>query len=91
MITLEDMEDLSALRRDEIAALAEQAHLDTCSATLLGEYLLHQPHGAARVHGMICADIRAALNAGDLTHARDLFAVLRRFLSDHPEAQRGVQ
>lgn len=90
MITLDDMEDLSALRRDEIEALAEHAHLSTCSATLLGEYLMHVPHGAQKVHEMLCEDIRNALHAGDVPHARELFAVLRRFLADHPEAVRGV-
>jgi hypothetical protein len=90
MITLEDIEDMSALTRDEIAALAEHTHLAEFNATLMGEYLMHVHHGPQKVHEMICDDIRKALHDDDLPHARDLFAVLRGFLADHPEAARGV-
>lgn len=90
MITLEDVEDMSALTRSEIAALAEHEHLTTFDATLLGHYLMQVHRGPQKVHKMICDDIRDALHEGDLTHARELFAVLRRFLADHPEAARGA-
>ncbi len=90
MITLDDIEDMSVLTRAEIDALAEHKHLDTINATLLGEYLMHVHHGPQKVHEMLCEDIRAALHADDLPHAKELFNVLRKFLADHPEAARGV-
>ena len=90
MITLEDVEDMSALTRDEIDALAEHEHLTTFDATLLGDYLMHVHKGPQRVQEMICDDIRIALHDDNLPHAKELFAVLRRFLADHPEAARGA-
>jgi hypothetical protein len=40
---------------------------------------------------MICDDIRAALRADDLPQARALFATLRQFMTDHPDAARGAR
>lgn len=91
MITLDDIEDMSVLTRAEIDALAEHEHLDAINATLLGEYLMHRHHGPQRVHEMLCDDIRAALNQDDLKHARELFGVLRQFLTDNPEAAHGAR
>lgn len=91
MITLEDVEDMSALTRAEIDALAEHEHLTTFNAALMGDYLMHAHHGPQKVHEMICDDIRQALHADDVPHAQALFAVLRRFLLDHPEAARGAR
>lgn len=88
MITLEDIEDMSALTRDEIDALAEHEHLNKFDATLLGEYLMHVHSGPQKVHEMICEDIRDALHGDRLADARELFAVLRQFLAEHPEASR---
>ncbi len=90
MISLEDIEDMSALTREEIDALAEHEHSSTFDAALMGDYLMHVHHGPQKVHEMICDDIRSALHSGDLPHARDLFAVLRGFLAEHPEAAHGV-
>lgn len=91
MITLDDIEDMSALTRGEIDALAEHEHIDRFNATLLGEYLMHVHHGPQRVHEMLCDDIRKALRDDDLPHAKALFAVLRRFLTDYPDAARGAR
>lgn len=90
MITLEDIEDMSALTRAEIEAIAEHEHSTVLDATLMGEYLMHVHHGPQKVHEMLCDDIRAAMNEDNLPHARQLFAVLRSFLAEHPEAARGV-
>ena len=90
MITLEDIEDMSALTRAEITALAEHDHISEFDAALMGEYLMLHHHGPQKVHEMICDDIRKSLNTDDINHARELFAVLRRFLSEYPEAARGV-
>ena len=89
MINLDDIEDLSCLTRAEIAAIALHEHLGEMDAVLLGEYLMHLPHGAHRVNEMICDDIRAALHRDELPEARRLFAVLNAFVADHPEAARG--
>lgn len=90
MISLDDIEGMSALTRDEIKALAEHEHLGTYSATLMGDYLMHTHHGPQKVHQMICDDIRVALQHDNLPHARALFAVLRGFLALHPGAARGA-
>ncbi|MDW3223873.1 MAG: hypothetical protein R8G34_13470 [Paracoccaceae bacterium] len=90
MITLEDVEDMSALTRAEIDALAEHEHLTTYDAALMGEYTMHQHHGPQKINEMICDDIRAALHDGNAVHAHELFAVLRGFITEHPEAARGV-
>jgi len=90
MISLDDIEDMSALTRAEIEALAEHEHLGTYDAALMGDYLMHLHHGPQKVHAMICDDIRSALHASKLEHARELFAVLHGFLADHPEAIRGA-
>ena len=90
MISLDDIEDMTDLTRAEIAAIAEHEHLGDFDATLVGEYLMHIHHGPAQVQKMICEDIRAALHADDLGHARTLFATLRHFMADHPDAARGA-
>ena len=47
-------------------------------------------HGPQRVQEMMCDDIRQALHADDLSHARELFVVLKHFIAEHPDAARGV-
>lgn len=90
MINASDIIDMGLLSREEVAALASHEHVSDCSAALKAEYLLHLPHGAARVQEMICDDIRTALHAHDLGRARALYATLHGFLADHPDAARGV-
>lgn len=90
MISLDDVMDMSVLTRAEIDALAEHEHLARFSATLMGEYLMHKHRGPHVVNEMLCEDIRTALHGGDLSHAKELFAVLRQFIEDHPEAVRGT-
>lgn len=90
MISLDDIEDMSALTRAEIDAIAEHEHATVYDAALMGDYLMHVHHGPQKVHEMLCDDIRAALHADDVPHARELFAVLRGFLAEHPEAARGA-
>ncbi|MGA9252277.1 MAG: hypothetical protein WBV78_05130 [Roseobacter sp.] len=91
MITLDDIEDMCALTRAEISALAEHDHISEFDAALMGEYLMHEHHGPQKVHEMICDDIRKSLNSDEIDHARELFAVLRGFLAENPEAARGVE
>jgi hypothetical protein len=89
MISLDDIEDMTCLTRAEIDAIAEHEHLPGVNAAALGEYLMHLHKGAQQVQAMICDDIRAALHRDDLPHARELFATLRHFMSEHPDAARG--
>lgn len=90
MIALDDIEDMSCLDRDQIAAIAEHEHLGDMDASMMGEYLMHLHKGAQKVQQMICDDLRVAMRKGDLSHARQLFQTLQRFIKDHPEAVRGV-
>ncbi len=90
MISLDDIEDMTCLTRAEIRALAEHDHTNEMSAALLGDYLMHLHHGPQAVQQMICEDAREALHAGDLVHARVLFATLRTFITRHPESVRGA-
>lgn len=89
MINLDDILDMSALSREEIAAIAEHEHSGRMNAAMLAEYLLHIPHGAQKVALMIAEDTRAALHEGNLAHARELYEVMKHFIAEHPEAQRG--
>lgn len=90
MISLDDIEDMTCLTRDEIAALAEHDHTSEMAAALLGDYVMQLHHGPQAVQQLICEDVRNALHAGDLDHARALFSTLRQFMARHPEAARGA-
>jgi hypothetical protein len=89
MISLEDIQDMAALTREELAAIAEHEHVPDVNAALMAEYLMHLPKGPQQVQRMICEDIRTAIRADDVAHARALFATLRHFVETHPAAERG--
>ena len=89
MITLDDIEDMTCLNRAEIDAIAEHENLPAVNASALAEYMMHLHNGPQLVQQMICEDIRNALHADDVQHARELYAVLHAFLEEHPEAIRG--
>lgn len=89
MITLDDIEDMTDLTRQEIAAVAEHEHISEGDAALMGDYMMHIHHGPQKVQQMICEDIRTALHADDIPHAKALFGTLREFMAAHPEAARG--
>jgi len=89
MITLDDIEDMTCLTREEIAAVAEHEKLPDISASALAEYTMHNAKGPQAVQQMICEDVREALHRGDLAHARELYVVLHKYLQEHPEAIRG--
>ncbi|MCA8878519.1 MAG: hypothetical protein KDA73_00900 [Rhodobacteraceae bacterium] len=91
MISLDDIEDMTCLTREEIAALAEHEHSSEFDAAILGDYLMRQHHGPQVVQKLICEDVRAALHCGDLAHARALFVTLRQYMANHPEAARGAE
>src|SRR6056297_1973878 len=89
MITLDDMEDMSSLTREEIAQVADHEHITEGAAVAEVERLMHEHGGPHRLETMLSEDIRAALHAGHVTEAKRLFALLRHFLEAHPEAVRG--
>lgn len=80
---------MAQLTRDEIAAIAEHQHLGEVDAARLSEWLMARRGGPHQVEQMMCDDIRAALHAHHLPRARNLYATLRAFLADHPDAVRG--
>jgi hypothetical protein len=86
MIALEDVQAMCGLTVEEIDAIALHEHIPELSAAALGDYLLHRARGARVIRDMIKDDIRAAIQAGDARHARQLVAVLGHFLRVHPEA-----
>lgn len=91
MINMHDIVDMTDLTDDEIAAVAEHEGLSKLNAAALAQYVLAHHRGAARVHDMICDDIRAALHKKDIDHARDLYVTLKHFIAEHPEAVHGVR
>lgn len=91
MITLDDMEDMCSLTREEIAQVADHEHITIEAAVAEAERLMHGHRGPQHVQAMLCADVRRALHANDVAEARRLFAVLRGFVTAHPEAVRGSE
>ena len=85
MITLDDMEDMCSLTREEIAQLADHEHITLEAAVAEAEALMHAHGGPQHVHAMLCEDIRSALHADDTAGAKRLFAILRGFVTAHPE------
>src|SRR5262249_36850839 len=69
MISLEDCIGLCGLDENEVAAISEHEHIPEIAAAALANYLLHQPHGAEAIRGMIVDDIRKALDDGRIKHA----------------------
>jgi hypothetical protein len=55
---------------------------------LLSGYLLNLWRGPGVVREMIIDDLHMSVACGALKRAADLLIVLRRFLSDYPEARR---
>jgi len=84
MISKDDIIGMCDLDLEEIDAIAEHEHIPEVAAAALGDYLLHQAHGAERVRDMIIDDIRMALDRKDDGHASTLYMALRHFLSHHP-------
>ena len=90
MISLEDCIGLCGLDEEEVAAISEHEHIPEIAAAALANYLLKQPHGGEKIRTMIIDDIHAALDAGRVKHAAELFMALRHFLEQNPEARTGL-
>ncbi len=91
MINLNDMEDMCALSREEILALADHEHVAEAVAVAEAERLMQAHGGPQQVQQMLCEDIRDALHADDPAVAKRLFAILRHFMAAHPEAAHGAR
>lgn len=91
MINLDDIRDMCSLTRKEIDAVAEHDHIGGVNAVLLAEYTINLHHGPQHVQQILCEDIREALNAENAPRARELFSVLRHYMTEHPEAARGSE
>ena len=86
MISLEDCIAMCGLDDDEIAAIVEHEHVPPIEAAAIASELMRTAEGAVHVREMLVDDMRAARRRGDLRHAAERLATLRRFLHEHPEA-----
>lgn len=91
MINMHDIIDITDLTEDEVTAIADHEGLPKLNAAALAQYVLAHHRGAAKVHDMICDDIRRALHSHDLGHAKDLYATLKHFIAEHPDAVHNVR
>jgi hypothetical protein len=84
MISFEQCRDFAGLAQNEmvLGSTASAMH-----DSLLSSYILNMESGPTVVRRMMVADIRSSLDLGALKQASDLLIVLRRFLSNHPEAR----
>jgi hypothetical protein len=87
MISKEDCIAMSGLTREEVEAIAEHEHCGEVAAAALGNYLLRNEHGPERIRDIIVDDIRVALHANQVAHAKELFCALRQLLSDYPDVR----
>ncbi len=88
MISIDDIIGMTDLTRAEVDAIAEHEHVPEVAAAALASYLMHAPHGPAKIREMITDDIRKALWREDRDHAAKLLAALKHFIAEHPEAAR---
>ncbi|KAF0135391.1 MAG: hypothetical protein FD148_703 [Methylocystaceae bacterium] len=85
MIAVQQLPALAGLAPNEIVlGVTPSAEHDR----LLASYLFNLERGPAAVRDMIVADFRCFFDLGARRQAADMLIVLRRFLSDHPQAGR---
>jgi hypothetical protein len=60
MITLQDCIALCDLSEAEVLAIAEHEHIPEIAAAALGDYLLHQEHGAVPPSRTTCSGASAS-------------------------------
>lgn len=85
MIAVQQLPALAGLAPNEIVlGVTPSAKHDR----LLASYLFNLERGPAAVRDMIVADFRCFFDLGARRQAADMLIVLRRFLSDHPQAGR---
>jgi hypothetical protein len=86
MISLEDCIAICGLDPEEVAAIAEHEHVPAIEAAAIASELMRERGGPAEMRAILVDDLLAARRRGDLRHAAQLLATLRRFLHEHPEA-----
>jgi hypothetical protein len=84
MITSEQCKAFAGLSPNEMVLGAAPS---TRHNSLLSSYLLNMKRGPEALRELIVSDIRASLDIGADKLAADLLVVLRRFLSEYPEAR----
>jgi hypothetical protein len=84
MITLAQCAAFAGLSQNKMLLGASPS---TKHRALLSSYLLNFWRGPEVVRDMIIDDIHMSIACGAKKHAADLLVVLRRFLSDYPEAR----
>ncbi len=65
--------------------------LNDANRALLSSYLLNLWRGPEDVRKLIVADVRLWIELGVPERAADVFLVLRQFLTEFPEAMRGIR
>jgi hypothetical protein len=91
MLTLEDCIAFSELTEEEILAIADHEHIPKIVAAEMGHYLVHSPSGEVRVRAIIVDDIEEADRRGDGMRVIVLKLILKRYLEEHPVAERRQQ
>ncbi len=91
MLTLEDCIAFSELTEEEILAIADHEHIPEMVAAEMGNYLVQSPSGEIRVRAIIVDDIKEAADSGDRTRVIVLKLILKRYLGEHPVAERRQQ
>lgn len=91
MLTLEDCIAFSELTEEEILAIADHEHIPEIVAAEMGNYLVHSPSGEIRVRAIIVDDIEEAGRCGNRMRVIVLKLILKRYLGEHPVAERRQQ
>ncbi len=91
MLTLEDCIAFSELTEEEILAIADHEHTPEIVAAEMGNYLVHSPSGEMRVRAIIADDIEEADRCGNRMRVIVLKLILKRYLGEHPVAERRQQ
>jgi len=91
MLTLEDCIAFSELTEEEILAIADHEHIPEMVAAEMGNYLVHSSSGEIRVRAIIVDDIKESERSGDRTRVIVLKLILKRYLGEHPVAERRQQ
>lgn len=90
MLTYQDCVGLCSLTEEEITSVAKHEHLPSIAALEMGDFILHQPNGAAWLRRMLEDDISQAAARHDFREAAHLMAVLRRFVGRTGSADRAM-
>ena len=86
MLTFQDCIGLSALTEEEISLVAAHERVPSIAALEMGDFLLHQPEGAAWMRRLVENEIEKAARRRDFERAAQLMIVLRRFVTRYSPA-----